>query len=179
MCSVRVGEGGPQAQTSRLLACCRKGFLARVPNPADRRGNLVRLTETGREVPSTGRWPNMSSLPNTAQWPYWTTRNEPSSEAYFTSSSGQSTTHDHGTADGLPLCGPAEGGHPPGTLAARVARVDGMAGRLRFGAEDSRQAGIVGEKSSRATWPARPGQRVGRLAREREGGSEGVRFAPR
>ena len=40
-------SGGMTAAIDRLE---RKGFVARVPNPADRRGSLVRLTEAGREV---------------------------------------------------------------------------------------------------------------------------------
>ena len=40
-------SGGMTAAIDRLE---RKGFAVRVPNPADRRGSLVRLTETGREV---------------------------------------------------------------------------------------------------------------------------------
>lgn len=40
-------SGGMTAALDRLE---RKGLLARVPNPADRRGSLVRLTDRGREV---------------------------------------------------------------------------------------------------------------------------------
>jgi DNA-binding MarR family transcriptional regulator len=40
-------SGGMTAAIDRLE---RKGFAVRVPNPADRRGSLVRLTEAGREV---------------------------------------------------------------------------------------------------------------------------------
>ena len=40
-------SGGMTAAIDRLE---RKGFVARVPNPADRRGSLVRLTDAGREV---------------------------------------------------------------------------------------------------------------------------------
>jgi DNA-binding MarR family transcriptional regulator len=40
-------SGGMTAAIDRLE---RKGFVSRVPNPADRRGNLVRLTDAGRSV---------------------------------------------------------------------------------------------------------------------------------
>jgi DNA-binding MarR family transcriptional regulator len=40
-------SGGMTAALDRLE---RKGLVARVPNPADRRGSLVRLTETGRAL---------------------------------------------------------------------------------------------------------------------------------
>jgi DNA-binding MarR family transcriptional regulator len=40
-------SGGMTAAIDRLE---RKGLVARLPNPADRRGSLVRLTDTGREV---------------------------------------------------------------------------------------------------------------------------------
>jgi len=40
-------SGGMTAAIDRLE---RKGFVVRVPNPADRRGSLVRLTESGRDV---------------------------------------------------------------------------------------------------------------------------------
>jgi DNA-binding MarR family transcriptional regulator len=40
-------SGGMTAAIDRLE---RKGLVARAPNPADRRGNLVRLTGPGREV---------------------------------------------------------------------------------------------------------------------------------
>ena len=40
-------SGGTTAAIDRLE---RKGFAVRVPNPADRRGSLVRLTDAGREV---------------------------------------------------------------------------------------------------------------------------------
>ena len=40
-------SGGMTAAIDRLE---RKGFAVRVPNPADRRGSLVRLTDAGREV---------------------------------------------------------------------------------------------------------------------------------
>jgi DNA-binding MarR family transcriptional regulator len=40
-------SGGMTAALDRLE---RKGLLARVPNPADRRGSLVRLTDAGRRV---------------------------------------------------------------------------------------------------------------------------------
>lgn len=40
-------SGGMTAALDRLE---RKGLLERVPNPADRRGSLVRLTDAGREV---------------------------------------------------------------------------------------------------------------------------------
>ena len=40
-------SGGMTAAIDRLE---RKGFVARVPNPADRRGSLVRLTDGGRRV---------------------------------------------------------------------------------------------------------------------------------
>ena len=40
-------SGGMTAAIDRLE---RKGFVARLPNPADRRGSLVRLTDAGREV---------------------------------------------------------------------------------------------------------------------------------
>jgi DNA-binding MarR family transcriptional regulator len=40
-------SGGMTAALDRLE---RKGLVARVPNPTDRRGSLVRLTDTGREV---------------------------------------------------------------------------------------------------------------------------------
>src|SRR5215207_7449192 len=40
-------SGGMTAAIDRLE---RKGFAVRVPNPADRRGSLVRLTAAGREV---------------------------------------------------------------------------------------------------------------------------------
>jgi DNA-binding MarR family transcriptional regulator len=40
-------SGGMTAAIDRLE---RKGFAVRIPNPADRRGSLVRLTEAGREV---------------------------------------------------------------------------------------------------------------------------------
>jgi DNA-binding MarR family transcriptional regulator len=40
-------SGGMTAALDRLE---RKGLVARVPNPDDRRGSLVRLTDTGRDV---------------------------------------------------------------------------------------------------------------------------------
>ena len=40
-------SGGMTAALDRLE---RKGLVTRVPNPADRRGSLVRLTEAGRDV---------------------------------------------------------------------------------------------------------------------------------
>ena len=40
-------SGGMTAALDRLE---RKGFVARIPNPADRRGSLVRLTDAGRTV---------------------------------------------------------------------------------------------------------------------------------
>ena len=40
-------SGGMTAALDRLE---RKGFVARIPNPDDRRGSLVRLTDAGREV---------------------------------------------------------------------------------------------------------------------------------
>jgi DNA-binding MarR family transcriptional regulator len=40
-------SGGMTVALDRLE---RKGFVARVPNPADRRGSLVRLTDAGRQV---------------------------------------------------------------------------------------------------------------------------------
>ncbi|MGD9700908.1 MAG: MarR family winged helix-turn-helix transcriptional regulator [Acidimicrobiia bacterium] len=40
-------SGGMTAAIDRLE---RKGLVSRVPNPADRRGNLVRLTDAGRDV---------------------------------------------------------------------------------------------------------------------------------
>lgn len=40
-------SGGMTAALDRLE---RKGFVERVPNPADRRGSLVRLTDAGRDV---------------------------------------------------------------------------------------------------------------------------------
>ena len=40
-------SGGMTAAIDRLE---RKGFVVRLPNPADRRGSLVRLTVAGREV---------------------------------------------------------------------------------------------------------------------------------
>jgi len=40
-------SGGMTAAIDRLE---RKGFAVRVPNPADRRGSLVRLTDAGRDV---------------------------------------------------------------------------------------------------------------------------------
>ena len=40
-------SGGMTAALDRLE---RKGFIVRVPNPADRRGSLVRLTDAGRAV---------------------------------------------------------------------------------------------------------------------------------
>lgn len=40
-------SGGMTAALDRLE---RKGLIERVPNPADRRGSLVRLTETGRDI---------------------------------------------------------------------------------------------------------------------------------
>jgi DNA-binding MarR family transcriptional regulator len=40
-------SGGMTAAIDRLE---RKGFVARLPNPADRRGSLVRLTEAGKDV---------------------------------------------------------------------------------------------------------------------------------
>ena len=40
-------SGGMTAAIDRLE---RKGFVSRVPNPADRRGSLVRLTDAGRNV---------------------------------------------------------------------------------------------------------------------------------
>ena len=42
-----ITSGGMTAALDRLEA---KGMIVRVPNPADRRGSLVRLTEKGREV---------------------------------------------------------------------------------------------------------------------------------
>ena len=42
-----ITSGGMTAALDRLEA---KGMIVRVPNPADRRGSLVRLTELGREV---------------------------------------------------------------------------------------------------------------------------------
>lgn len=40
-------SGGMTAAIDRLE---RKGFVSRVPNPVDRRGSLVRLTDAGRDV---------------------------------------------------------------------------------------------------------------------------------
>jgi DNA-binding MarR family transcriptional regulator len=40
-------SGGMTAALDRLE---RKGFVTRVPNPSDRRGSLVRLTDAGRAV---------------------------------------------------------------------------------------------------------------------------------
>jgi DNA-binding MarR family transcriptional regulator len=40
-------SGGMTAALDRLE---RKGFVRRIPNPADRRGSLVQLTDTGRKV---------------------------------------------------------------------------------------------------------------------------------
>jgi DNA-binding MarR family transcriptional regulator len=40
-------SGGMTAALDRLE---RKGLVARLPNPADRRGSLVRLTDAGRDV---------------------------------------------------------------------------------------------------------------------------------
>ena len=42
-----ITSGGMTAALDRLEA---KGMIVRVPNPNDRRGSLVRLTERGREV---------------------------------------------------------------------------------------------------------------------------------
>ncbi len=42
-----ITSGGMTAALDRLE---RKAFITRSPNPADRRGNLVRLTDAGREV---------------------------------------------------------------------------------------------------------------------------------
>jgi DNA-binding MarR family transcriptional regulator len=42
-----ITSGGMTAALDRLEA---KGMIVRVPNPGDRRGSLVRLTEQGREV---------------------------------------------------------------------------------------------------------------------------------
>jgi DNA-binding MarR family transcriptional regulator len=42
-----ITSGGMTAALDRLE---RRGYVARVPNPADRRGNLVRLTDAGREI---------------------------------------------------------------------------------------------------------------------------------
>ena len=98
-------SGGMTAAIDRLE---RKGFVARVPNPADRRGSLVRLTDAGRE--SSMKPCTNTRTPSTGWWPHSTSRSRRSSATCCTNCSAPSTPMTSLTGGSIEAGGSGEAG---------------------------------------------------------------------